>query len=309
MKETRILLIVVITFMCLVFLMVPGSSQPFNFRTAYNLDLAENGSAHWSIENRVPLANDEEVKEFERYMENFSNEREQKLGLFINDTRQIIEQAEKATDREMSGKNFDVEVNKIESITGDSVGLVSYEFIWVNFSQKQGNELKIGDVFVGGLSLGENDSLSIRYPQNRSVKSITPSPSDSEDNKLVWVGPKNFNPETPSVSLVEVESNGEAKNSPQIMLIAAFLISIVVLFAIYLYKRRNKPGKPKKKIRSDEQIILDLIKENDGEIYQKEIVEQTDFSKAKVSNLLKRLDEKDEIKKIQRGRKNLIRLN
>ncbi|PTD94104.1 hypothetical protein C9439_04260, partial [archaeon SCG-AAA382B04] len=194
------------------------------------------------------------------------------------------------------------------------LGEISYEFLWTNFSEKQGDELKIGDVFVGGLTLGENDSLSIQHPTNYSVESVNPTPNQTETTELVWLGPKQFDPQKPSVVLTWEPSNGGQKpggegDLPLLPIISIFVVLLLVLI-VYYYKFWPGPDEDTKKIeKSDEQLIVDLIRESDGELYQSEVVKKTDFSKAKVSNLLKSLNEKDKITKIQKGRKNLIRLD
>lgn len=59
---------------------------------------------------------------------------------------------------------------------------------------------------------------------------------------------------------------------------------------------------------SDEERILNLLEEHDGRMKQTVIVEETDWSNAKVSQLLSELDEADSIEKLRIGRENLITL-
>lgn len=57
---------------------------------------------------------------------------------------------------------------------------------------------------------------------------------------------------------------------------------------------------------SDREQVRRLLQENGGRMKQSEIVDAVDWSKAKVSRLLSKLDEDGEITKISLGRENLI---
>lgn len=57
---------------------------------------------------------------------------------------------------------------------------------------------------------------------------------------------------------------------------------------------------------SDEERVLRLLEENDGQLPQSDIVSQTPWSKSKVSRLLARMDAQDLVVKINAGRRNVI---
>ncbi len=59
---------------------------------------------------------------------------------------------------------------------------------------------------------------------------------------------------------------------------------------------------------SDEERVLRLLDERGGRMKQGRIVEETGWSNAKVSQLLSKMDENDEIEKLRIGRENLITL-
>ena len=59
---------------------------------------------------------------------------------------------------------------------------------------------------------------------------------------------------------------------------------------------------------SDEQRVLELLRENNGRMKQARIVERTDWSKSKVSLLLSEMESNDQISKLRVGRENLISL-
>ncbi|WP_415379399.1 helix-turn-helix domain-containing protein [Halosimplex sp. TS25] len=62
------------------------------------------------------------------------------------------------------------------------------------------------------------------------------------------------------------------------------------------------------RILSDEDRVLQLLREADGRLPQNEITEKTDWSKSKVSRLLSKMEDSGEIEKINVGRQNIIAL-
>jgi uncharacterized membrane protein len=71
---------------------------------------------------------------------------------------------------------------------------------------------------------------------------------------------------------------------------------------------RRPPDPVPPELLSDEDRVLQLLRESDGRLPQNEITEQTDWSKSKVSRLLSQMAEDGEIKKIDVGRQNIIAL-
>ena len=57
---------------------------------------------------------------------------------------------------------------------------------------------------------------------------------------------------------------------------------------------------------SDEEYVERLLKRNDGRMKQAAIVKETDWSNAKVSQLLSSMDEEGRVEKLRIGRENLI---
>lgn len=291
--------------------------QEFSFKTQYVFKVKEDGSANFITKYRVPLESEEKEKDFEDFMANFSENKERELSIFINDTEPIVEQASKETNRDMVAKDFNVSVEKVETITG-TFGLIEYNFIWTNFAETSENEIIIGDVFVGGLKLGKNDTLKIMAPNNSAIENVEPQADEEKDEEASWKGPIEFDSGEPSVgfSLKNESSNqtspGEKKENNYLIWFSLGGITFFVVLLAYTFYNKNKKKQESEKVeevRGDKELILELIKENNGEMFQNKIVKETDFSKSKVSNLLNDLKEKEKIKKIKKGRKNLIRIN
>lgn len=57
---------------------------------------------------------------------------------------------------------------------------------------------------------------------------------------------------------------------------------------------------------TDKERVLQLLEDNDGRMPQTDIVEETQWSAAKVSQLLTKMDDNDDLVKIRLGRANII---
>ncbi len=85
---------------------------------------------------------------------------------------------------------------------------------------------------------------------------------------------------------------------------------IILFFVLYLFFAR-KHFSPKKTEETSEPIgdleeLIDFIKKHDGRVTQKEIRKQFPLSEAKVSLMLAELESAGKIKKIKKGRGNII---
>ncbi len=67
-------------------------------------------------------------------------------------------------------------------------------------------------------------------------------------------------------------------------------------------------SEPGSELLSDEERVLRLLRNNDGRMKQGQIVKETNWSNAKVSQLLSKMDDNDDVDKLRIGRENLITL-
>jgi uncharacterized membrane protein len=88
---------------------------------------------------------------------------------------------------------------------------------------------------------------------------------------------------------------------------AAFLIAMVA--AVVLKRMREVGRKQLEELDSDEKMVVDMLKQEGGDMLQKDIVEETDYSKAKISGVIGGLEEKDVVSKEKDGRSNRVTLN
>lgn len=90
------------------------------------------------------------------------------------------------------------------------------------------------------------------------------------------------------------------KGLQNVMIISITIIVILAMIIIVLYSRRNKSemkivNDKFSMLNKDEKVIVNILKERDGKAYQKVLVRESNFSKAKVSRLVKSLKERDVI--------------
>ena len=89
--------------------------------------------------------------------------------------------------------------------------------------------------------------------------------------------------------------------------IITLIIGINTLLSERSYsEKERKIERQISKLHGDEKQVFNLIMENDGAMFQSEIIEKTGFSKARVSRILDRLEIKGLIDKRRRGMTNLI---
>jgi len=60
------------------------------------------------------------------------------------------------------------------------------------------------------------------------------------------------------------------------------------------------------KLDEDENKIYDLLKQNEGSLYQSDLIKQTQYSKVKISRILDKMQTKDIIDRKRRGMTNII---
>lgn len=90
-------------------------------------------------------------------------------------------------------------------------------------------------------------------------------------------------------------------------------ISIVIILFILSYLLIKSKDIIKKEIKKDinklndeEKKIYDVIENNEGTIFQSELIEKSGFSKVKISRVLDKLESKGFIEKRRKGMSNLI---
>ncbi|MBW2999844.1 hypothetical protein KY339_04170 [Candidatus Woesearchaeota archaeon] len=91
--------------------------------------------------------------------------------------------------------------------------------------------------------------------------------------------------------------------TPHIIISVVLVIVIIILFVLLKLKEKKKPAE---ELTSDIEKVIKIIKQAGGRITQKELRKQMPLSEAKISLLITELEDKDIIKKIKKGRGNIL---
>ena len=99
-----------------------------------------------------------------------------------------------------------------------------------------------------------------------------------------------------------------SKSLAVIITVVVLLILIVVVF-FYYRSRQTKAETVISILKEDEKKVIDVIRAHGGSCKQKDIVKETDFSKAKVSRIVTLLEERGLLRKDRKGRTNKVFLS
>lgn len=128
--------------------------------------------------------------------------------------------------------------------------------------------------------------------------------SDGQTISIVW----NFSNVAKGDVFAFFVSLEDKKNTPNyvwIYIIIAIALIICIFIARYFFKRKDIG----KYLLDDEKKVIKLLKEADGKsLWQKNIQSTINFSKAKVSRMIRNLESRGLIEKIPIGNTNKIRL-
>ncbi|MFZ3383947.1 MAG: hypothetical protein WA144_08480 [Candidatus Methanoperedens sp.] len=294
-----------------------AGAAPDNYKVTYTINIQENGSAIWNVEYRTLLSTKEDFDSFENYSAQLNSKY---LVEFKELMQRSAQEAAVATARTMIARDFNGKTIVQSTPTG-KYGVVQYTFTWTNFAKTDQN-INVGDVFVGGLYLSNDNTLIIQYPEDYTIEQVTPRPDQSRD-EMIWYGLRSFSAGEPRIILTK----------PSFISTTVVILVIIVLFfvgGVFYIKSKKEEEKTSPEITSPEitsseipetniQIpeiemmdvedrIMKILKESGGTLYQSEIGRQLDLPKSTVSSALNELHGKNLIQKIKKGRENLIRL-
>lgn len=92
----------------------------------------------------------------------------------------------------------------------------------------------------------------------------------------------------------------------------AALLLVLIAAGLALYIRRSRSEDTIASVfpvlKDDEKDVIRYMVEHDGECGQKDLVDELDYSKAKISRLVKDLEERNLVTKIKEGRRNRLKL-
>lgn len=205
------------------------------------IDLHADGDATWTVEYWIRLDDDDEEAAFETLARDVEDDPANYTERFGDRMRSTAEDAEEATDREMTVRNVTVSAGTQDVPT--RYGVVTYTFEWTNFAEIDGNTIRAGDA-IERLFLEEGTRFVIRWPETHALEDVRPSADEnlSDDNRVGWAGAKDFGPGEPLVVVTADDSGPET-----LLLHPVGLVTLLVLLALSTatafawYRRRTLP--------------------------------------------------------------------
>ncbi|MDD5086858.1 MAG: hypothetical protein PHV16_03835 [Candidatus Nanoarchaeia archaeon] len=168
-------------------------------------------------------------------------------------------------------------------------------------------ELPVGEYLIEAVYTSNHNVYSaeeeiIIVDKGRYVLDLLLFPDLSEENELLLLGEE-----------IEVENPYEDEEKQENFTWLYLIIGIVLLTGIivFLMKTKKKPKKEQKLPEEEDpkNKIYEFIKQNQGRVTQREIRKNFSMSEASISLILTELENENKIKKIKRGKGNIIILN
>ena len=331
-----------------------GTPEGFT-QTVFNIEMYENGSARWTFEYSRPLANESEREHFEAFSREFEANESSMYTDFVDRAKRLADGGTEVTGREMNASSFSRSAS-VDQIT-NARGVVTMSFTWSNFGVVDGGTVTVGDVFEGGLYIGQDQRLVFEAGPSLEFRSAAPDTytqsgdSIRTSDSVTWVGEQQFTDERPKVELVAASPvDGPASesetdpatteptsrsNSDMLVLVGVFVVVIgLVGTAVWqsgAFSGRKgvardgaaeaagaaaepstpdtgPAGIPDEELLSDSDRVVKLLEDNGGRMKQVNIVDETEWSKSKVSMLLSEMEDEGDISKLRVGRENIISL-
>ncbi|GAB3680372.1 hypothetical protein GCM10028857_03010 [Salinarchaeum chitinilyticum] len=314
-------------------------------RSTFRVRVDADADVRWTFRYERPIESDDERSAFETYAERVRTEATDLFRDFRNRSTELTAAASAVTGRSMSARNVTRDAG-IEQTPTQEVGYVELSFEWTNFGRVDGGSIVVGDVFEGGLYLGETQSLIFVAGEGVQFESVDPqaSPSGeqlSDSHSVTWTGERSFADRHPRVVYRVPGSGGGGDAGVSMLWLAAGGVIGLLLVTVLVTARYGgipstesrddgtaaaaatvstesttggieeptdpEPTPPEEPITDDRRVTR-LLEDGGGRMKQTAIVEETGWSKSKVSMLLSEMEADGEIRKIQIGRENIIAL-
>lgn len=296
--------------------------------TLLQVTLREDGSAAWLVEYRIRLDDENATQAFEDLEEDIQSNPASYREPFAEDMLATAASAENATGREMAIENVTVGTERRRLPA--EYGVVVYTFTWRGFANVThgGDELRAGDA-LEGLFLTENTTLVFAWPEDYRLVSVEPEPPIRENRSVGWSGKREFLAGQPRVVVSRAGGSTDGGTQPPdgdgdggdpafavpawIWPVAGLLVAALGVGGV-LYARGWRPGEdgvaggPPQELMSNEEKVLAILEDRDGRVKQQEVAGELDWSDAKTSQVVSRMQDEGRIEVFRIGRENVIRL-
>ena len=222
-------------------------------------------------------------------------------------------------------RDMTVEIVSFKSTLLGSYFLDEYRFYWRNFSAVENTIIIVGDVFQVRdffSQLYGSGEIYMTYPPTYRVEEpVTPPPfvRDFSQQLLGWPGTKDFDENGARIVFREKSSTlgfAEILGQNAILLLSLTTVLIGTSVGFFLFRRNRRERTQKVHdvpdllgTESDEDKIVRLLRSSGGTLYQSAITDQCRFSRAKTSQILKAMEGKGIVRRLQKGRRKMVIFN
>lgn len=287
----------------------------------------EDGSAVWRIEHRYLLSDETEDEAFADLQDDIAEEEAAYIEQFTDRMEPTVSDAAELTGRSMELDNVSMET---ETRTLPQLyGIISYEFTWYGFAASKDDTVLVGDA-LAGLFLDDQTQLLVSWSEDMEATSVDPEPDESDDQKVIWVGPAEFGQNEPRVILEPVSGYFAETRGPILGMgwysTLGLLLGIGIAIGVggwwVIRNREDSPvssdsipssepvgsAEQDPSLLSNEEQVLQLLYDRGGRMKQQEVVQTLDWTDAKTSQVVRTLREEGEIESFRLGRENVLRL-
>lgn len=159
----------------------------------------------------------------------------------------------------------------------------------------------------------ETYNLTVILPQdsgvaestNRSEEAVIPKAASIEEvdgrTEVRWSQKPRVGDVLSFRAVYETENEEDNPGLPVLPVVAAVFLALVIAYVLTRGEEEETVD-----LDDDEQEVVDIIQENDGEMLQKDVVSESEYSKAKISGVVSSLVDKDVVSKEKEGRSNKL---
>jgi hypothetical protein len=326
----------------------PNGSSTTNFDEArFVVTVYENGSARWTQRYNQPLSNESEVQQFRAYADRFESEETSLYTDFRERSSALTAEGSNATGRVMSAQSFsrDARVSARPDATGVvEMSFIWTNFTTAEGGYMVGDGFDSGLYLPRGTSLEfrAGPNLEIDWNEVAPAADASTNGSANTTDSLTYFGPAQFASGQPQVAFTEesaLAADGNSASGMPLAWIGGALGVAILLGGVVVWRsraailptsgdeptdpstaedeREPEPAEPdtppepavsEAALKSDADHIADLLEANGGRMQQGDIVDETDWSKSKVSTLLSEMAEEGRVSKLRVGRENIVSL-
>ncbi|MFB6256547.1 MAG: helix-turn-helix transcriptional regulator [Haloplanus sp.] len=298
------------------------------------------GSAIWTVQYWTRLDDRNTTDAFQSLRTDIEANPSNFSDRFASRMRSTVRTAENTTGREMNASDFEV---RAERRTPPDYGVVAYTFRWEGFAAVDGDTIRIGDA-IEGLFLDDRTRLVVEWPTTYTTTDVAPDPDERRDDAVVWRGAEtSFVSGEPSVVLRPASavtttagsggsggSGGTPTPTPtggsgSVLPLLGVGLLVAVGAVAWRYRDRfgnatgpdtppahgtsgDDGGDAREDLLSNEERVLQFVRDQGGRVKQQEIVEAFDWTEARTSQIVRDLRDDGNLEGFRLGRENVLKL-